>query len=62
MVIRWIITAALLIASQLVLAAEFISSVDRKQIGRSDPVTLQLQHVDSQGGFLNLLRKQEIFF
>lgn len=55
MVIRWIITAALLIASQLVLAAEFISSVDRKQIGRSDPVTLQLQHVDSQGGFLNLL-------
>ena len=55
MVIRWIITAALLITSQLVLAAEFISSVDRKQIGRSDPVTLQLQHVDSQGGFLNLL-------
>lgn len=55
MVIRWIITAALLVTSQLVLAAEFISSVDRKQIGRSDPVTLQLQHVDTQGGFLNLL-------
>ena len=55
MVMRALIAAAFLLLSQLAAAADLIASVDRKQIGRADPVTLQIVYSDVQAGFLSLL-------
>jgi uncharacterized membrane protein len=52
---RALIAAAFLLLSQLAAAADLIASVDRKQIGRADPVTLQIVYSDVQAGFLSLL-------
>lgn len=55
MVMRALIAAAFLLLSQFAAAADLIASVDRKQIGRADPVTLQIVYSDVQAGFLSLL-------
>lgn len=49
MVMRWIIATVLIMASGLAAAADLIASVDRKEIGRSDAVTLQVRYSDMAG-------------